>query len=194
VSEPPNDITQLLVNWKKGDSHALEELTPLVYTELRRLAGVYLRRERRDHTLQSAALVNEAYLRLVDQKRVSWQNRVQFYSVAARLIRRILVDYARRHHALKRGGFAPRVSADEILAVSDESRQDEMDLALLDQALQRLEELDPQQTQIVELRFFAGMTVEATAEALCISPARVKRDWALAKAWLRREILENRLS
>lgn len=181
-----NDVTRLLINWTNGDKGALEELMPLVYGELRRLAGRYLRRERADHTLQSTALVNEAFLRLVDQKNVQWQNRAHFFGVAAQMIRRILVDHARAHQAGKRGGGAPKLSLDEALGVPE--RKD-LDLLALDEALTGLAKMDEQQSRIVELRFFGGLSIEDTAEVLGISPATVKRDWTMAKAWLYRDMM-----
>lgn len=186
MSEPhPDNVTQLLVSWSQGDQQALKELTPLVYKELRRLAGHYLRRERPDHTLQGTALVHEAYLRLVDQKRVKWQNRAHFFGVAAQMIRRILVDHARGHRAEKRGADAVKLSLDEVLTIPEERN---LDLVALDDALSALASLDPQQGRIVELRFFGGLSIEETAEVIGISPATVKRDWAMAKAWLYRDM------
>lgn len=158
---------------------------PFVYDELRRLADHYLRQERPDHTLQPTALVHEAYLRLVDQSRVEWQSRAHFIGVAAQLMRRILVDYARRHHASKRGGFREKLSLDEAV---DYSQTRDLDLVALDDALNALEQFDERQSRIVELRFFGGLTIEETAEALGVSPATVKVEWNMAKAWLRREI------
>ena len=178
-------VTRLLVNWSNGDQSALEQLTPLVYSELRRLAGRYLRKERPDHTLQSTALVHEAFLRMIDQRSVKWQNRAHFFGVAAQMIRRILVDHARSRYASKRGAGAPRLSLDEAIALPE--RRD-LDLVALDDALNSLAKIDPQQSRIVELRFFTGLTVEETAEVLGISPATVKRDWVTAKAWLYRDI------
>ncbi len=162
---------------------------PLVYAELRSLARRYLRRERSDHTLQATALVHEAYLRLVDQRGVTWQNRAHFFGVAAQAMRRILVDHARRHHAAKRGGPAFKISLDDVVVAAQE-RSD--DVLALDDALTRLTALDPRQGQIVELRVFSGLTVEETAEALGISPATVKREWMSAKAWLTREVRQPR--
>jgi RNA polymerase sigma factor (TIGR02999 family) len=158
---------------------------PLVYDELRHLARDYLRRERAGHTLQPTGLVHEAYLRLVDQTSATWQNRAHFFSVAARVMRRVLVDYAREHRAQKRGGHLEKVEFDEALAPSIDKS---LDLVALDEALQELTALDPRQSQIVELRFFGGMTVEEIAELLDVSPRTVKREWRLAKAWLRREV------
>jgi RNA polymerase sigma factor (TIGR02999 family) len=178
-------VTQLLLDWSDGNQQALDQLMPLVYDELRRLARSYMRRERSDNTLQPTALVNEAYLRLVDQRNVRWQNRAHFFGIAAQLMRRILVDRARSRQAIKRGGEGEKVPLDEALVAS--SQPDDEVLAL-DDAMARLAELDPQQSRIVELRFFGGLTVEETAEVLKISPATVKREWSLAKAWLYREI------
>lgn len=185
MSAPQQDVTQLLVNWSNGDQAALEELTPLVYGELRRLASRYLRRERPDHTLQSTALVHEAYMRLIDQRSVRWQNRAHFFGVAAQLIRRILVDHARSRMAAKRGSAVCKLSLDE--AIETPGARD-LDLAALDDALTALATIDPQQSRIVELRFFTGLSIDETAEVLHISPATVKRDWTTAKAWLFREI------
>jgi RNA polymerase sigma factor (TIGR02999 family) len=180
-----HEITRLLADWSEGDHDALERLTPLIYDELRRIAKRYMRQERPGHTLQSTALVHEAYLKLVGQHSVRWQNRAHFLGIAAQLIRRILVDYARGRHAEKRGGEAPKLSLDEALAIP-EGR--DLDLVLLDEALKSLAEFDERQSRIVELRFFAGLSVEETAELLQISPATVKRDWTAAKAWLFREM------
>ena len=177
----PDDVTQLLEHWSNGDREALERLMPLVYDELHRLAQRYLRRERSDHTLQSTALVHEAYLKMVDQKNVRWQNRAHFFGVAAQSIRHILVDHARSHLAAKRGAGAAKLSLDEAIGVPEKR---EVDLLALDQALEGLAVLDPQQGRIVELRFFGGLSIEETAEVLHISPATVKRDWVMAKAWL----------
>lgn len=158
---------------------------PLVYNELKRLAGSYLRRERPDHTLQSAALVNEAYLRLVDQTQTRWQNKAHFYGIAAQMMRRVLADHARGHNAAKRGAGVPELELDETIAQAQSRNIDVLDL---EEALQKLEKLDPQQGKIVELRFFSGLSIEDTANVLGISPATVKRDWAAARAWLFREI------
>jgi RNA polymerase sigma factor (TIGR02999 family) len=179
------DVTRLLVNWTNGDKKALEALMPLVYGELHRLAKRYLRRERSDHTLQSTALVHEAYLRMVDQKGMQWQNRAHFFAVAAQMIRRILVDHARTHKAEKRGGGTPKLALDEAIGVPQ--RRD-LNLVALDDAINTLTGMDPQQGRIVELRFFGGLSIEETAEVLSISPATVKRDWAVAKAWLYRDL------
>jgi RNA polymerase sigma factor (TIGR02999 family) len=185
VTPSSHNITHLLHEWSAGDQQALETLTPLVYEELRKQAARYLRRERQGHTLQTTALIHEAYLRLVDARDVNWQGRAHFFAIAANLMRRILVDHARRRDASKRGGSFVRMSLDETLAVAEEV---EVDLIAIDEALDRLAALDPQQARVVELRFFSGLTVEETAAALGVSPKTVKRDWAVARAWLRREI------
>jgi len=186
-AECAREVTALLVNWSNGDQHALDELMPLVYGELRRLAGAHLRRERSDHTLQSTALVHEAFLRLVNQRDVHWRSRAHFYGIAAQMIRRILVDHARSQQAGKRGAGAIKLELDEAMAVSS---QREVDLVGLDEALERLAKLDERQGRIVELRFFAGLSVEETAEVMHLSPATVKREWSSARAWLYREILK----
>ena len=181
----PKDVTQLLIEWNCGRQGALDELLPLVYDELHRVAARCLQHERRSHTLQATALVHEAYLRLIDQTRVQWQNRAHFLGVAAQMIRRILVDYARAKQAAKRGGKAMRLLLDD--AVGMPTRRD-VDIVRLDDAMQDLGRIDPQQARIVELRFFTGLSNEETAEALSISPATVKRDWVVARAWLFREL------
>jgi len=181
----PATITQLLIKWRNGDKAALDELTPLVYTELRRLARYYLRAERHGHTLQPSDLVHEAYMRLVDEKEIDWQNRAHFFGVAAVRMRHILVERARSRQAAKRGG------GEYLLSLSKADRQAEdydVKLLALNDALQRLEALDPQKSRVVELRYFGGLTIEETAEAMNISPATVKRDWSMARAWLRSEI------
>jgi len=180
-----HEITQLLADWSNGDRQALEKLTPLVYDELRRLAGRYLRQERVGHTLQSTALVHEAFLKLVGQNNVRWQNRAHFFGIAAQMIRRILVDYARARHAGKRGAHAEKLSLDEAIALPGAP---DLDLVALDDALQGLAKIDERQSRLVELRFFAGLTLEETAEVLQMSVATAKRDWVSAKAWLSREI------
>jgi len=172
-----------LIRWRGGDREALEALMPLVYDELRRLAHHYLRQERNDHTLQSTALVHEAYLRLAGQNPPEWQNRAHFFGIAAHLMRQILVEYARGRGAAKRGGSACRLTLDEGLALSTELS---VDVVALDRALKELGALDEQQSRIVELRFFAGLTIEDTSNVLGISPATVKRDWVTARAWLYR--------
>lgn len=185
MSAEAQQVTQLLKQWQEGSNEALEALMPLVYKELKRLAASYLRRERSDHTLQSAALVNEAYLRLVDQNQTRWQNKAHFYGIAAQMMRRILADHARGHNAAKRGSGLPELELDEALA---QAKGRSVDLLGLEEALQKLERLDPQQGRIVELRFFSGLSIEDTANVLAISPATVKRDWAAARAWLFREM------
>lgn len=184
--QSPEGITQLLIDWGKGDQAALERLMPLVYSELRRLASNYLRRERAEHTLQPTALVNEAYLKLVDQRNARWQNRAHFFGIAAQLMRRILVDHARQRQAVKRGGVdQQRLSITSAEAVV---KQPEIDILALNEALDELAEMDPQQSRIVELKFFGGLSIEETAEVLGISHATVERDWKLARAWLRRQL------
>lgn len=184
--EPTPDVTQLLVSWSMGNQAALEELMPLVYGELRRLASAYLRRERPDHTLQSTALVNEAFLKLVNQRDVEWRSRAHFYGIAAQMIRRILVDYARSHHAEKRGSGAVKLALDEAMAVPHQNT--DLNLVDLNDALEQLAQMDPRQNRIVELRFFAGLSIEETAEVMQLSPATVKREWNSARAWLFREL------
>jgi RNA polymerase sigma-70 factor (ECF subfamily) len=181
----PQQVTQLLVAWGGGDQAARDELMPLVYEELRRLAHMCISRERQGHTLQTSALLNEAYLRLVDQKNIQWQDRAHFFGIAARLMRQVLVDYARKRNYAKRGGGAHRVPLDEAMIVSDERAAD---VVALDDALKTLAEIDPRQSQIVELRFFGGLSIEETAQVLAVSPGTVMRDWTLAKAWLRRAV------
>lgn len=185
MEDASKDVTRLLADWSKGDPEAREALMPLVYNELRRLAASYLRRERSDHTLQPTALVHEAYLRLIEERSVDWHSRSHFFSVSAKVMRRILVDHARAHLADKRGSGLPKVALTESIAMSKEHPAE---LLAVDEALTRLAALDPQQARIVELRIFAGLTVEETAAALNISPATVKRDWSVAKAWLMREL------
>jgi RNA polymerase sigma factor (TIGR02999 family) len=187
ASGPAPDVTQLLAKWSGGDQAALDELLPLVYGELRRLASAYLRRERSNHTLQSTALVHEAFMRLVNQQDVQWKNRAHFFAIAAQMIRRILVDYARSQHAEKRGSGAVKLALDEAMAVPQASGTD-VDLLGLNDALNRLAELDERQGRIVELRFFAGLSIEETAEVMNLSPASIKREWQTARAWLFREM------
>jgi RNA polymerase sigma-70 factor, ECF subfamily len=181
-------VTQLLIDWRNGDPEAVDKLMPLVYDELHRLAARYMRRERSDHTLQPTALIHEAYLRLVDQRNVQWQNRAHFFAIAAQLMRRIVINHARDRAAGKRGGVARKVPLDEAIDLSGERAAD---LIALDDALTGLATIDPQQSRIVELRFFGGLNVEETAEILAVSPATVKREWRIAKAWLRKEITRN---
>lgn len=178
------DVSTLLRAWSDGDQNALDQLTPIVYDELRRLAGHYLRRERTGHSLQATALVNEAYLRLVDYKRMRWENRAHFFAVSAQLMRRILVDHARRHN-LKRGGNVQHVAFEDT-AVLGGGRQE--NLVALDDALQALARIDPRKAQVVELRFFGGLSVEETAEVLKVSTVTVMRDWNTARTWLYREM------
>ena len=178
-------VSKLLLNWGQGDQGAREALIPLVYEELRRLARRHLRRERPDHTLQSAALVNEAYLRLIRQGQPQWQNRAQFFGLASQLMRHILVDHARNRAAAKRGAGAPRLSLDPEIALP---RGRDVDLVALDDALNQLAALDSQQSRVVELRFFGGLSIQETSVVLGVSAATVKREWATARAWLQREI------
>jgi RNA polymerase sigma factor (TIGR02999 family) len=186
-----SEVTELLVAWSAGQQTALEKLVPLVHAELRRIARRYMYRERPGHTLQTTALVNEAYLRLVDARQVRWQNRAHFFAVSAQLMRRILVDFARSKHYLKRGGGAQKLTFDEALVRSPEQGQD---LVALDYALTALAVIDERKSRVVELRFFGGLSVEETAEVLKISPDSVMRDWRLAKAWLAREMTETETS
>jgi RNA polymerase sigma factor (TIGR02999 family) len=184
--QSPEGITQLLIDWGKGDQAALDKLMPLVYSELRRLATAYLRRERAGHTLQPTALVNEAYLKLVDQRNAKWQNRAHFFGISAQLMRRILVDHARHHQAAKRGGSVQqRIS---ITSAETIVKQPEVDLLALNEALDELAKMDPQQSRIVELKFFGGLSIEEVAEVLGIGHATVERDWKMARAWLRRQL------
>lgn len=184
----PNEVTQLLVDWSNGNKAALDQLMPIVYKELRRLASNYLRKERHNHTLQSAALVNEAYLRLVDYSNLRWQDRAQFFGLAAQLMRRILIDHARNHRYAKRGGGAHKVSLDAA-AVLSEARA--ADLVALDDALTSLAAIDPRKSHVVELRFFGGLSIEETAEVLKVSSMTVQREWRWAKAYLYREVGSN---
>ncbi len=181
----PQAVTELLLAWNSGDESALEKLMPLVYDELHRLAHRYLGGERAGHTLQTTALVNEAYLRLIDASRVQWQNRAHFFAVSAQLMRRVLVDFARARQYQKRGGGAQQVSLEEALAVSNERGAE---LLALDDALKTLAAADERASKVVELRFFGGLSIEETAEVLRISPETVKRDWQWAKVWLLREL------
>jgi RNA polymerase sigma-70 factor (ECF subfamily) len=186
MTEPSaGEVTQLLLAWRNGDQEAVDKLLPLVYEELHRLAARYMGRERTDHTLQTTALVNEAYVRLTDGGLVHWQDRSHFFAVSAQIMRRILVDAARAHRSDKRGGEHPHVSFDEALTVSPEPRPD---LLALDEALNALAAIDPRKSKVVELRFFGGLSVQETAQALNVSPDTVMRDWRLAKAWLLREL------
>jgi RNA polymerase sigma-70 factor, ECF subfamily len=183
-SKPADDISELLRAWSGGDQLALDELTPIVYAELHRLAHRYMRRERPEQDLQTSALVNEAYIRLVDYKRMQWQNRAHFFAVSAQLMRRILVDHARRHN-LKRGRGVQHVPLDEaVLAGADQG----VDLVALDDALNALARVDPRKVRVVEMRFFGGLSVEETAMVLKVSPVTVRRDWSSARIWLYREL------
>lgn len=187
ISPPTRQqVTQVLIDWGNGDREAAERLMPLIYDELRQIARGYLQNERSDHTLQATGLVHEAYLRLVDQTRTTWQSRAHFFGVAARVMRRVLVDHARRHRTDKRGGMWEKLEFDE--AFSPGVGRD-LDLVALDDALQDLATRDPRQSQVVELRFFGGLTLEEAGEVLAVSPRTVKREWRRAKAWLRREIM-----
>src|SRR5438128_5254477 len=182
---PTHEVTQLLIEWSNGDKAALDKLMPLVYDELRRLAHHYMSREHPGHTLQTTAVVNEAYLRLVNRKGVHWQNRAHFFAIAATLMRSILVDHARSHAYAKRGGGAHKIELDEAMIVSQERAAE---VLALDEVLKTLANFDPQQSRIVELRFFAGLTIEETAEVLDLSTATIKREWTAARAWLYREL------
>lgn len=186
ASDTRQDITQLLTAWRGGDQAALDSLIPLIDVELRRIAKGYLRKERPDHTLQTTELLNEAYVRLIDSKRASWNDRTHFFAACAQIMRRILVDYARARSYAKRGGGAPHVSIDEIQPLSVEPRTD---LVAIDEALEALSRADPRKGKVVELRFFGGLTVEETAEVLGISADSVMRDWRLARVWLMRELM-----
>ena len=181
MTQQTQDVSQLLRDWRNGDAQALDRLLPFVYDELRRLAAGYLRRERPGHTLQTTALVHEAYLRLVEQTYADWQNRAQFFGVAAQLMRRILVDHAREKHATKRGSGALRLSLNEL---NGKATEKDAEVIALDDALAELQTFDPQQCRIVELRYFAGLSIAETAEVVGISPATVKREWNTAKTWL----------
>ena len=193
------EVTQLLLQWRAGNEAVLEMLLPLVYDELRGLAQRHLRRERGSHTLQRTALVHEAYLRMVDQRQVNWESRAQFFGIASQMMRRVLVDHARRRAAEKRGGGAQRIDIDAVLATDegadsraravDEPREEpEIDFEAVHEALERLEALDPGQGKLVELRFFGGLSIKEAAEVIGVSPATVKREWAIARAWLQREL------
>jgi RNA polymerase sigma factor (TIGR02999 family) len=180
------NITRLLHDWGDGDTRAFDELLPLIYAELHRRAAIYLRYERRNHTLQPTALVHEAYLKLVDQSNVHWENRMHFFAVAARAMREILIDHAKSRNREKRGGGSEDLPLEEALLAAAE--ENDVDLIALDEALTRLGEIDPQQVRIVELRYFCGLSLDETAETIGISRATVARDWTMAKAWLHREM------
>lgn len=186
-SQSPQEITQLLRAWSEGDKSALDQLLPLIYGELRRLAGRYMRRENPGHTLQSSDLINEAWLRLADQRQVQWQNRAHFFGIAAQLMRRILIDHARRHHYQKRGGGAIQVSLDETAAVTAARAAE---LLAVDEALERLTAMDARKGRIIELRFFGGLNLDETAEVMGLSSPTIQREWRAAKAWLHRLLTE----
>ncbi|HET6959207.1 MAG TPA: sigma-70 family RNA polymerase sigma factor [Vicinamibacterales bacterium] len=187
---PDSDgVTQLLVQWQNGDQKALDSLIPLVYQELRAIAGRYLSRESPSHTLQSTALVHEAYFKLIGQRRVRWQNRAHFFGIAAQMMRRILIDHARHQARDKRGGPAPKLSLDDAMATAE--AEADIDLLALDDALTALAQIDPRGAQIIELRFFSGLSLEETAEVVGVSAGTVKRDWSAARAWLYREMRQH---
>ena len=186
AAETSADLTRLLVRWSEGEAEALEALLPLVYDQLRRIAARELRRERSGHTLAPTALVHELYLRLIDQRRATWQNRAHFFALSAQLMRRVLVDHARTRDAEKRGGSATHITLSDVAAAGEQPGI--VDVLAVDDALQRLAQHDPEQVRIVELRFFAGLSVEETAHVLQRSPRTIKREWRLAKAWLHREL------
>jgi RNA polymerase sigma-70 factor (ECF subfamily) len=188
------DITQLLQDWQRGDREALDRLMPLVYDELHLIASRHLARERPERTLQTTALVNEAYMKLVDQRKVDWQNRGHFFALAARLMRRIVLDDARRRRREKRGGDAARVPIDDVQISAPSASMDAVDVLELDRALTQLEALDADQGRLVELRFYGGLTIEETAEVMGVSTATIKRDWAMAKAWLYRALTDRNAS
>ena len=189
VSDSDN-VTRLLLEWGDGNQQALEALVPLIYRELRNLAHNFLYRERPGHTLQTTALVHEAYLKLIDQNDARWQNRAHFFAIAAQAMRRILIDSARKHAAAKRGGPQEELSLDEV---ADIALEPDSNLLKLDEALNELAKIDPRQSRIVELRYFGGLTIEETAEVISVSPATVKREWMMARAWLHQEISESEL-
>jgi RNA polymerase sigma factor (TIGR02999 family) len=193
--EPPRpdvDITRLLRDWQRGDREALDRLMPLVYDELHLIATRHLARERRERTLQTTALVNEAYMKLVDQRKVDWQNRAHFFGLAARLMRRIVLDDARRRRRGKRGGDVVRVPLEDVQIAAPEVGVDDVDVLELDRALTQLEALDADQGRIVELRYYGGLTIEEAAAVMGVSTATIKRDWAMAKAWLYRALTDRR--
>jgi RNA polymerase sigma factor (TIGR02999 family) len=182
----PKEVTELLLDWREGNQEAIDRLMPLVYNELRRLAAYHMKRERPDHTLQASALINEVYLRLVDQKSVSWQNRAHFFGIASRLMREVLVDHARSRNYAKRGGDRQKVDIEKVAELAQENSPD---LIALDDALKSLASIDERQSRIVELRFFGGLTSEETAEVLGISLRTVEREWNMARAWLSRQMV-----
>lgn len=186
MESSPGEVTRQLNYWSVGDRDALDKLLPLVYNELRRLAHSYLTKERSDHTLQTTALVHEAYLKLIDQRSVNWENRAQFFAISAQAMRRILLDNARRHGAAKRGSGGQKLSLDDVATLSTDGANES--LIALDLALQKLETIDAEQSRIVELRYFGGLTIEETAEVLKTSPSSVQREWTIARAWLYKAI------
>lgn len=186
-SSAEHDVTELLREWSDGNRQALSELLPIIYNELRHVAHQYLHRERAAHTLETTALVHEAYLKLIDQRSVNWQNRAHFFAIAAQAMRRILIDNARRRTAGKRGK-GEKISLEDVAIVSNEREEG---LLALDEALRALEQIDPQQSKIIELRYFGGLTIEETSEAMSLSPATVKREWAMARAWLYKALRGN---
>ena len=190
MASDSDNVTRLLLEWGDGNQQALEALVPLIYKELRNLAHNFLYRERPGHTLQTTALVHEAYLKLIDQNDARWQNRAHFFAIAAQAMRRILIDSARKHAAAKRGGPQAELSLDEV---ADIALEPDSNLLKLDEALNELAKIDPRQSRIVELRYFGGLTIEETAEVISVSPATVKREWMMARAWLHQEITERGL-
>jgi RNA polymerase sigma-70 factor (ECF subfamily) len=189
VSVSADNLTDLLLEWRQGDRSALDRLTPLVYDELRRIAHRYVKQERDGHTLQTTALVNEAYLRLAGERRIDWQNRQHFFAVMAQVMRRVLIDYARRRHYAKRGGNAHHVSLDDVAGMTHERAAE---LVALDEALQELAKVDERKTRVVELRYFGGLSLEETADVLDVSVTTVRREWRVAKAWLFRRVVSSR--
>jgi len=187
MASDTDKVTRLLSEWSGGNREALEQLLPMIYDELRRLAHSFLNRERPGHTLQTTALVHEAYLKLIDQRDARWQNRAHFFAIASQAMRRILTDSARKHLAAKRGGNGEKVSLADVDAVTPER---DRALLALDEALDKLAEIDPDQSRIVELRYFGGLTIEETAEVMKLSPATIKRDWAMARAWLHQALTD----
>lgn len=190
MASDPDNVNRLLLEWSGGNQQALEEMLPLIYDELRHLAHNFLYRERPGHTLQTTALVHEAYLKLIDQRDARWQNRAHFFAIAAQAMRRILIDSARKHVADKRGGGGEKVSLEEVASISLEP---DNNLLALDEALNGLAEIDPQQSRIIELRYFGGLTIEETAEVMKLSPATIKREWAMARAWLHQALTDGQI-
>jgi RNA polymerase sigma factor (TIGR02999 family) len=190
MASDPDNVNRLLLEWSGGNQQALEEMLPLIYDELRHLAHNFLYRERPGHTLQTTALVHEAYLKLIDQRDARWQNRAHFFAIAAQAMRRILIDSARKHVADKRGGGGEKVSLEEVASISLEP---DNNLLALDEALNGLAEIDPQQSRIIELRYFGGLTIEETAEVMKLSPATIKREWTMARAWLHQALTDGQI-